>query len=542
MLPALGGRPASIEIGSRSVKVAQVIAGRGGVRAIRFAEQELPSGFRWEIGGDRGPLVAAIKEALAQAGIRSRKVVMSVPRRQVTARTGAFPPVARDDMRRVVEYDLADHIPFPVDEVVVDFQQLGPSREQPGLVDVLVVAAPRELVKEYLRVAEDLRLRVVALTVDALALDDLGKMVGREPPEFGVSLEVGSRATTINVSAGERLRLTRSVAVGGSQLTRAIQDDLGVGLQQAEHLKQTDGLQLLARQPGPSAMRAWLDNLTGEIRRSALSFGPAALSRLTLVGEAAATPGLADSLQSEFGVEPTVLSTGDVFPDSELLGLDPQTADRCLIALAAAARAAGRSSWTISLLPPEVLRARREKRARRLGALGVAAILLAMIAGYGASARHVKRLQTDVERLRTKAEAGAVQQAKAEVILTERARLEDQAKSLEVVRVRRYAALELLRTIALYSPKEITLSHFTLRPDQPLQLRGTAPNSTVVADLQHELGLSPLVTRASLTSADRIAVRGKTTSKLNFTMQLHLWTERKAGPRATSIAPWGGDQ
>jgi hypothetical protein len=289
-------------------------------------------------------------------------------------------------------------------------------------------------------------------------------------------------------------------------------------------------------------MRAWLDNLTGEIRRSALSFGPAALSRLTLVGEAAATPGLADSLQSEFGVDPTVLSTGDVFPDSELLGLDPQTADRCLIALAAAARAAGRSSWTVSLLPPEVLRARREKRVRRLGALGVAAILLAMIAVYGASARHVKRLQTGVERLRTKAEAAAVQQTKAEVVLAERARLEDQAKSLEVVRVRRYAALELLRTIALYSPKEITLTHFTLRPDQPLLIRGTAPNSTLVADLQHELGLSPLVTRASLTSADRVAARRKTTSELNFSMQLHLWTERQPGPRATSIAPWGGDQ
>ena len=541
-MPTLGGRPASIEIGAQSVKVARIIEGRRGVRAIFCAEQELPRGFRWEIGGDRGPLVEAIKEALVRGGIRSRKVVMSLPRSQVTARIGAFPPASREDMRRVVEYDLADHIPFPLDQVVVDFQQLGPSREQPGLIDVLVVAAPRELVREYLRVAQDLRLTVAALTVDALALDDLSKMAGREPPGLGITLEIGPRATTINVSQGERLRLTRSVGIGGNQLTLAIQQDLGVGPEEAERMKQTDGLRLLARVPQPSAVQAWLQSLTGEIRRSALSFGPAVLSRLLLVGETAAVPGLADSLQSEFGAEPTALTAGDVFPGSDVLCVEPQTADRCLTTVAAAARAAGRSSWTISLLPPEVLRARREGRLRRLSALGVAAVLLAMIALYVASARSVDRLEADVRSLRTKSEAAAVQQAKAEAILAERARLDDQAKSLELVRVRRYAALELLRTIGLYSTKEIVLTHFTLRPGQPLQLRGTAPDSTVLAGLQHQLGASPLVTEASLTGADRVSRRGTATGRLSFTMEVRLWTEPKAAPRAASISPWGGDR
>ena len=541
-MPTLGGTTASIEIGPQSVKVARIIEGRRGVRAILCAEHDLPRGFRWEIGGDRGPVVEAIREAFAQAGIRSRKVVMSLPRSQVTARISAFPPASREDMRRIVEYDLADHIPFPLDQVIVDFQQLGPSREQPGLIDVLVVAAPHELVREYLRVAEDLRLTVAALTVDALALDDLSKMAGREPPGLGISLELGPRATTINVSEGERLRLTRSVGIGGNQLTLAIQQDLGVEPHEAERMKQSDGLRLLAREPQPSAVQAWLQGLIGEIRRSALSFGPAVLSRLLLVGEAAAVPGIAESLQSEFGAEPTTLTAGDVFPGSEVLGVDPQTADRCLTAVAAAARAAGRSSWTISLLPPEVLRARREGRLRRLSALGVAALLLAMIALYLTSARSVDRLEADVRGLRAKGEAAAVQQAEAEATLAERARLDAQAKSLALVQVRRYAALELLRTIGLYSPKEIVLTHFTLRPGQPLQLRGTAPNSTFVADLQHQLGASPLVTEASLTGVNRLSRRGTTTNRLSFTMEVRLWTDPKAVPRAASIRPWGGDQ
>lgn len=541
-MPSLGGAPASIEIRPQSVRVAQVIEGRKGVRAVICAEQDLPVGFRWEIGGDRGPVVAAISEALAAGDIRSRRVVMSLPRSQVTARIGAFPSASREDMRRVVEYDLADHIPFPLDQVVVDFQQLGPSRDQPGLIDVLVVAAPRELVREYLSVAEDLRLKVVALTVDALALDDLSRMAGREPPGLGISLEIGPRATTINVSEGERLRLTRSVSVGGNQLALAIQQDLGVDANEAGRIKQSEGLHLLAREPRPSAVQAWLQSLTGEIRRSALSFGPAVLSRLVLVGEAAIVPGIAETLQSEFGVEPTTLTASDVFPDSDILSIDQQSADRCLTTIAAAARSSMRSSWTISLLPADLLRARREGRLRRLGAIGVAAIIVAMVALYVSSARGVERLEAQVKDLRAKAEASAARQVDAEAILAERARLEGQAKSLEVVRLRRYAALEILRTIGLYSPKEIVLTHFTLRPDQPLQLRGTAPNSTFVADLQHQLGVSPLVKEANLTGADRPSRKGASEDILNFTMEARLWTERKAAARPASIRPSGEDQ
>ncbi len=536
----LGSRPASIEIGPESVRVAQVIEGGGGVRAIRFAERGLPDGFRWEIGGERGPLVDAIKEALAQAGIRTRKAIMSLPRSQVTARIGAFPPAGREDMRRVVEYDLSDHIPFPVDQVIVDFQHLGPSREQPGLVDVLVVAAPRELVREYLRLADDLGLKVGALTVEALALDDLASMIGREPPGLGLSLEIGPRATTINVSEGERLRLTRSVAIGGNQLLRAIREDLGVDSQEAERRRQTDGFRLASRGAQPSAMQAWLDNLIGEMRRSALSFGPAALSRVALVGEICATPELAERLQSEFGVEPIVLSAPDLFPGTELVGVDLRTADRCLVAMAAGGRAVGRSQWTISLLPPEVLQVRRESRFRRLTAVVGAVVVAAMIALYVSSARDVGNLQADVEARRAGGELAAARQERARAILSERDQLRTRARALELIQVRRYAALELLRTIALYAPQEIVLTHFTLRPDQPLQIRGTAPDSTVVADLQQELGRSPLVSRASLTSVVRVSTRGRTADRLSFTMELQLWTEQEPDLRAASIMPWGG--
>ena len=118
--------PVSIDIGSFSVKVAQVVGGRGGVRVVRFAEQRVPEGTHWEAGAVPAPLVAAVRQAMQRAGIRSRRAVLALPRRHVIARISPFPPAERAQLQRVVEVDLADHVPFPMDQVVVDFQALGP--------------------------------------------------------------------------------------------------------------------------------------------------------------------------------------------------------------------------------------------------------------------------------------------------------------------------------------------------------------------------------------------------------------------------------
>lgn len=538
-MPLLG-KPVSIEIGPESVKVAQVSDRRGAVQTVRFAEQELPAGARWEIGGDPAPFVQAIRQAMVRAGIRARSAILVLPRGQVTARVGAFPAAHRDELRRVVEYDLADHIPFPVDQVVVDFQSIGPSREQPGLANVLVVAAPRELIREHLRVAEHLGLRVSAVTVDALALDDLARMAGGEPAGMALAIDVGPRATIINVALHGELQLTRSVAAGGNQLVRAIQDDFGVGAEQAQRLREGEGLLLLEKAPRPGALRAWADSLVGEIRRSALSFGPVQISRLVLTGQGASAPGLAEMLGAEFSVAAALITAPMAFPRAEFWGSDAQTADRCLLAMAAGLRAIRKSRWALSLVPPEIAQARRTARVRTVAAAGTLCVVLAMVGLYLLVSKQAGAERAEVAALRARLKSTDAQRAKAQAILSERDRLGEHMASLEIVSVRRYTALEVLRTIAVYAPQEISLSNFTLRPDQPLELRGTAADSAAVAGLQHSLGLGPLVKRARLTSIERVAGRGQAADHLNFSMQLHLWTEKEAEPRGVSLRRQGG--
>ena len=285
---------------------------------------------------------------------------------------------------------------------------------------------------------------------------------------------------------------------------------------------------------------AWLDNLLGEVRRSALSFGPAAVSRVFLAGAASAVPGLGEALQAELGVAPVRLSCSEAFPDAELQGESAEAADRCLLAIGQGLQPARRSEWTISLLPREVAQARRALRLRRAGLLAALLLVLGMASGYVFAERGIARLERRVTELKERAKTAGEQRAYAEGLLTERARLRDQVDALEPARVRRYVALELLRSIALYAPEEVVLTHFLLRPQEPLVIRGTAPDSAEVADLQQVLAGAPLVTDVSLTTVDRRVSGDDVSGPASFSLQVALWKESKSVGAASALAPWGG--
>lgn len=534
-------RPITIAVEVDTVKVAQLGDGRGRVRTIRFAEQPLPPGFRWEIGADRAPVVRAIRLALSRAGIRGRSAVMVLPRRQVTARIGAFPSADRSRLRRVVETDVSDHIPFPLEQVVVDFQPLGPSADQPGLTDVLVVAAQRDLVRQYLALAADLRLRTVAVTVDALALHDLVGLAGKPPLGLTLAVEVGTRATLINVSQGSRLRLTRSIGLGEEALNQAIRDDLGVEPAEAERLRASDGLRLLDRQPRPARVAAWLESLQGEIRRSALTFGPGAVSRLLLTGGGAALPGLSEAVAAEFGADTVVLSLDRLFPDAALR--DPaEKADRLLMTIAGGLLGVGSSAWTVSLVPSEVTAERRARRRRTAGLVAAALAAAFLVLAYFLSAGNIARQQANIAQLEKGAASAREQRKESDQLIRERDRLRELAHALALPRLQRHAVLEVLRTVSLYAPQQLELTGFTMEPPQPLSIAGRASTTAAAAELQADLAQSPLLSNVVLESAYRTTggARTREPEYVSFTISAHLWTEGWAEAEQPSIRLLGG--
>ncbi len=498
----LSNRPVAIDIGTHSVKVAQVQQGRGGVRAIRCAQQILPQDFRWDAPDGVSVLADAIRAAMAKAGIRSRVAIMSLPRRHVTARIASFPPADKAQLRRVVEYDLADHLPFPVEQVVMDLQSLGTSREEPGLVDVLVAAAQRDLIQRYLGVAKELGMRLEALTIDSLALHNLTVRLGEGPPGLTVAVAIGNRSATINISQAGRLWLTRSAPIGGQQLTAAIRDDLGLTAEEAEAKKISEGIPISTDGKPTPRVQTWLDNLCSELTRSALSFGQAAVSRILLFGTDAQTPGLAEAIGRQMAVEPHMPTLADLFPRARLLS-DPQDAIPCLPVIGQALRAVGQSAWTISLLPPELMQARRARRLRMVGAAAGTAAAAALILCYLCSARAIAGLESRRAELRQLQQRADEQRAEAEEVINTRDRLREQAGVMIEALQQRHAVLEILRTLSEKASPKVRILSLNMGRGQPLVIRGTAPDPATVADFQVALASSPLVDEVKVENAAR---------------------------------------
>jgi Tfp pilus assembly protein PilN len=156
------------------------------------------------------------------------------------------------------------------------------------------------------------------------------------------------------------------------------------------------------------------------------------------------------------------------------------------------------------------------------------------------AARQVAIHSADLPELQRRAQVADERRAALESLRSGRDRLREQLQALDPAHIRRYAALELLNTMALYSPDDVVLKTFTMRSGQPLEIVGTAPTSAMVVGFQEALRDSPLVTQVELDHATRVLQAGPRRpgdaeggAQWQFTLKARLWTDREpaASPR-----------
>ena len=198
-----------------------------------------------------------------------------------------------------------------------------------------------------------------------------------------------------------------------------------------------------------------------------------------------------------------MLSAADLFPGARLRGEDTGADDRCLVAIAQGLRAIGKSRWKVSLVPAEVLQARRPQRLHRLGFAAAALVAVVAVGGYLLAAAGLARREATVAGLEARLQIAEQQESEVREVADELGQLRTQLLVLGPQETRRHLALELLRTMAFYAPHEVVLTHVTLRSNEPVEIRGKAPTTVEIAELQGALALSPLVTRVGLLQATR---------------------------------------
>ncbi len=319
-----------LEIGAANLKLVELSGNPPALRAL--ATRPTPPGMLVEgVITEPQALAQELKELLAEARTKKRYVVTAVPNPSVILRTLQVPKMPPKEMEEAVRWEAERYIPFPIDEVVLDFAPLDPLAEaaEGEQVEVMVGAARQEAVASLLEALRGAGLTPIILDVKPFAgLYPLEAQLSSDPEGISVAVEIGAESTSLVLLKGDRPLAVRILTLSGKDFTEAIGKSFGLDFLTAEEVKRTYGLATIPTEdeeflldfdaererysPGKiyDAIRPVLVELTQEIRQS-LEFFRVQLGDVQpevgyLYGGGSRLRGLATLLTDTLGVNFTV--------------------------------------------------------------------------------------------------------------------------------------------------------------------------------------------------------------------------------------------
>jgi len=316
------GQPSVIglDIGSSSVKAVEIVqkSRDKGFELRSYGRAPLPS--EAIVQGaflNSSAIVDAIREALADGRIRGKHVAAAVSGHSVIVKRVNLPKMSREELEGQIQWEAEQYIPFDVNEVHLDFQILD-SNEDEDQMDVLLVAAKRDLIDDYVQVIQEAGLTPCAIDVAGFAVQNAYELNYDAGPEEVVALvNIGAQVVNINILRGGNPAFTRAIMTGGALYTEEIQKALSVSFEEAERIKMgttENGQQAqeVIPQEVEQALRNVSDTVIGEISRSldffAATTADARINRVLLSGGGSKIGGFVSAFHSRTGIETDVMN------------------------------------------------------------------------------------------------------------------------------------------------------------------------------------------------------------------------------------------
>ena len=296
-----------VDIGSHAVKVCQLKRTDKGYSVVSCGSAVLPEGAV-----DDGTLVepeivaAAISNVFSNLKIKNKKVGISISGYSVIVKKVNLAAMDEDKLEEHIAAEAEQYIPFDIEDVYLDFQKLKSHKESIDRVDVMLVAAKKDVVDDYLTMLEGLGLQPVLVDVDGFALENTYEY--SNPGAANVALvDIGASKMNINILSNGLSVVARDIVVGSRQLTEQIQAALDLEFEEAEAIKlgqsPAGDNQQLVEDIFSSTCTQWVLEIKKAIDLYQANNPKAPLSKLILSGGGSKVLGLTEFLANETGLE-----------------------------------------------------------------------------------------------------------------------------------------------------------------------------------------------------------------------------------------------
>ncbi|MBL3528088.1 MAG: pilus assembly protein PilM [gamma proteobacterium endosymbiont of Lamellibrachia anaximandri] len=307
-----------IDISSTTIKLLELSknVGRTGAmyRVEAYGVEPLPPNAVVEKNiADVDAVGEAIRAVVNRSGTRAKQVAVAVSGSAVITKVISMPSALSDqDMESQIQLEADQYIPYPLEEVNIDFEVLGPSDKNPELVDVLLAASRSENVDDRVAAMELAGLNAAIVDVEAYAMENACTQLVDQLPERGVDqtiavADIGATTTTLNVLHNNKIIYTREQNFGGRQLTEEIQRRYGLSLEEAGMAKRQGGL---PDNYVPEVLEPFKEAMVQQVSRSLqFFFSSSAFSsveHIVLAGGSSSIPGVDELTEEKLGTPASV--------------------------------------------------------------------------------------------------------------------------------------------------------------------------------------------------------------------------------------------
>src|SRR6266853_304477 len=301
----------TLNLGSQAISVADFRPQSGGGLVLRdYKRRDLAI----ENPGEpirHAQITATIREILNELGIKSGKVNYAVAGQSVFARFVKLPAVEEEKIDRIIAFEAQQNVPFPIDEVVWDYQLVGGGTDEQ--LQVVLVAIKSDLLEGINAAVEAAGLRPTVIGVANMALYNAFRYNYSDVTDSSLVVDIGARTTNLLfIEAGKIF--SRSVPIGGSSITSAIAREFEESTAAAEARKRRDGFVSLGGAYAEPAdldvarvskiVRSTMTRLHAELMRSITHYRAQQQgdrpARIFLCGGGAGMPNMREFFQEKF--------------------------------------------------------------------------------------------------------------------------------------------------------------------------------------------------------------------------------------------------
>jgi type IV pilus assembly protein PilM len=258
-----------LDMGSRAVKASEIVETKGGRRLKHFGMLDIAYGAIEEgVIKDADEVAASIRKLFNENSFKTQNVAISIGGSSVIVKKISIQTMTEEQLQESINSEAEQYIPFDISEVNLDYQILGEAENNPDQMDVLLVAAKKEVIDSYVNLIQMAGLNPCVIDIDAFALQNIFELNYALEDENVALIDIGASKTSLNILKGNFSIFIRDVALGCGLINEKIISLVDCSYEEAEQLKYGNQPDKISPDDVKEIISSVINDLCNEIRNA----------------------------------------------------------------------------------------------------------------------------------------------------------------------------------------------------------------------------------------------------------------------------------